>query len=111
MIPANEDLCCQLVFDAHDHSRHLGHHGTNARVREMYWWPGMMKFIHAYVDGCPMCQQAKVMTHPSQPGFSPLELATQPFQHISMDFITDLSEVKGCNSILTVVDQGLTKVI
>jgi len=52
-----------------------------------------------------------VNTHPSRPGLSPLETAQKPFQYISMDFVTDLPLVKGYDSILTVVDQGLTKAI
>ena len=41
----------------------------------------------------------------------PLEGAksTQPFASCSMDLITDLPLVDGCNSILVVVDRGNTK--
>src|SRR5271163_3338799 len=35
--------------------------------------------------------------------------STRPFAHCSMDLITDLPPVKNFNSILVVVDQGLTK--
>jgi transposase InsO family protein len=41
----------------------------------------------------------------------PLEGAksTRPFASCSMDLITDLPPVEGCNSILVVVDRGNTK--
>src|SRR5882672_4663360 len=71
----------------------------------------MMKFMHQYVNGCIPCQQAKINTHPSQPGLSLLETAQRLFQYISMDFVTDLPLTKGFDSILTVVNQGLTKAI
>ena len=58
-----------------------------------------------------MCQECKVDIHPSNPGFSPLEVVDHPFQFITMDFITDLPLSEGCNSIFMVVDQGLMKAI
>jgi len=71
----------------------------------------MMKFVHQYMDGCLPCQQAQVNTHPSHLSLSLLETAQRPFQFISMDFITIYHLLKGFDSILTVVDQGLTKAI
>jgi len=71
----------------------------------------MTKFLHQYIDGCLPCQQAKIKYSPFSPGLSLLETAQHPFQFISMGFITDLPLTKGFNSILTVVDQGLTKAI
>ena len=46
-----------------------------------------------------------------KPSFFPTEGAstTRPFTNCSMDFITDLPPVKGHDSILVVVNQGLTK--
>ena len=46
-----------------------------------------------------------------KPAFMPLEGAksTQPFASCSMDLITDLPLVDGCDSILVVVDRGNTK--
>ena len=70
----------------------------------------MTMFIAAYVKGCPICQQNKVNTHfPSYPLLPIKSEATRPFQQISMDFITDLSLSQGYDSILVIVDQGLTK--
>ena len=43
--------------------------------------------------------------------YKPIEGAksTRPFAHCSLDLITDLPPVDGCDSILVVVDQGNTK--
>ena len=57
-----------------------------------------------YVQGCGICQQFKIDRQPTE-GAS----TTRPFANCSMDFITDLPPVKGHDSILVIVDQGLTK--
>src|SRR5882672_5078827 len=111
VIPNDVELRCSLTEKAHDQSGHNRHYSTLNWLQDLYWWPNMTHFIHAYVDGCITCQQAKVNMHPTQPGLLPLDTAQRPFQFISMDFIMDLPPVKGYDSVLTVVDQGLSKAI
>ena len=80
-------------------------------VKEHYWWPGMWSFINNHVQGCGICQQFKIDRNPSKPAFRPIEEAktTRPFANCSMDLITDLPPIDICDSILVVVDRGLTK--
>ena len=58
-----------------------------------------------------MCQAAKVDTHPTSPPITPHDVASNPFpfKQVSVDLVTDLPPGRGCNSILTIIDQGLTK--
>ena len=58
-----------------------------------------------------MCQAAKVNTHPTSPPITPHDVASNPFpfKQVSVDLVTDLPPGRGCDSILTIVDQGLTK--
>jgi hypothetical protein len=70
----------------------------------------MTKTIATWIAGCAICQQMKVNTHPNKPALWLIPShATRPFEQISMDFITDLPELDGSDSILVVVNQGLTK--
>ena len=70
----------------------------------------MAKFIKAYVDGCAPCQQNKTNTHPIIPALNPIKSGkTLPFKQISYDLITDLPICNGLDSLLVMVDQGLTK--
>src|ERR1700733_10944773 len=71
----------------------------------------MMVFIKNYVEGCATCQQMKVNTHPTMPPLSPIKsTSTRPkFALVSTYFITDLPEIDGFDSIMVVVDHGLTK--
>ena len=59
---------------------------------------------------CANCQAAKVNTHPTVPGLSPLAIENPlPFSSISVDLITGLPDSHGYNSVMVVVDHGLTK--
>ena len=56
-------------------------------------------------------QQFKINQSPANPAYQPIAGAktTRPFANCSMDLITDLPPVNGYDSILVVVDQGLSK--
>ena len=70
-----------------------------------------ISFVKNYVQGCGTCQQFKIDRSPPKPAFLPTEGAksTRPFAYTSMDLITDLPPADGYDSILVVVDQGLSK--
>lgn len=111
-VPKDEELRRDIIKMHHDHpmAGHPGHFRTLKLVGRDYFWPGMSMQIKKYVKGCATCQQNKVITHPTNPPLMPIESkAERPFAQISLDMITHLPESDGHNSILTVVDHGLTK--
>ena len=68
--------------------------------------------MEQYVKGCTKCQESKMNLHRKK---APLQCFDVPageglFQYVSMDLITDLPRSEGFNSILTIVDQGCSKV-
>ena len=67
--------------------------------------------MKSYVQGCGTCQQFKINQSPSNPAYQAIEGAktTRPFTHCSMDLITDIPPVEGYDSILVMVDRGLSK--
>ncbi|THH18637.1 hypothetical protein EUX98_g8923 [Antrodiella citrinella] len=70
----------------------------------------MATFVRQYVDGCALCQQNKINTHPTTPGLQPIAATTTlPFKAVTMDFITDLPESQGMTSCWIVVDHNATK--
>jgi Integrase zinc binding domain len=97
----------------HDHKTagHPGELETYNGVRQHYWWPGLQMFVENYMQGCGICQQFKINQSPSNPAYIAIERAntTRPFARCSMDLITNLPLVEGYDSILVVVDQGLSK--
>jgi transposase InsO family protein len=112
-IPRDIALRRDIVRSLHDHETagHPGELETYNSVRQHYWWPGLRSFVKNYVQGCGVCQQFKIDRNPSKPAFLPIDGAKslRPFAHCSMDLITDLPLADGFDSVLVVVDQGLTK--
>ena len=112
-IPADDKLCQNITRLYHDtqSSGHPGHLKTLELIKRNYWWPGMYVFVKNYVAGCALCQQMKVNTHPTSPGLIPIKANehVKPFSQITMDFITDLPESTGYDSLMVVVDHGATK--
>jgi len=90
---------------------HPGRFKTQELLSRDYWWPGLSTFVKNYVDGCCICQQNKVNTHPSSPPLNPIPapISNRPFSHVSVDLITDLPLSDGYDSIMVVVDHGLSK--
>ena len=97
----------------HDHKMagHPGELETYNSIRQHYWWPGLQMLMRNYIQGCGMCQQFKINQSPLNPAYQAIEGAktTRPFAHCSMDLTTNLPPVDGYDSILVVVDQGLSK--
>ena len=75
-----------------------------------YWWPGMTTYVWKYIARCTVCQANKVNTHPTIPALSPLKSdCTCPFQQVSVDLITNLPPSESFDSVMVIVDHGLTK--
>uniref|UniRef100_A0A0W0FWU4 Reverse transcriptase-rnase h-integrase n=1 Tax=Moniliophthora roreri TaxID=221103 RepID=A0A0W0FWU4_MONRR len=112
-VPNDIDLHRRIVQSIHE-TPGVGHPGqwnTIEQVQRDFWWPGMAKFIKAFVDSCVICQQSKINTHPTRTPIQPLQVTPNsfPFQVCTMDLITDLPECDGLDSILVVVDHSSTK--
>ena len=110
-IPA--DLRRNALQEYHD-ARPAGHPGVGAMLKKVLkhlWWPMIHRDVHQYVHGCQVCQAAKVNMHPTAPPITPHDVAPNPFpfKQVSVDLVTGLPLARGCDSILTIVDQGLTK--
>jgi hypothetical protein len=112
-IPKDQELRRDILKLFYDHGTagHPGELETYNSVKQHYWWPGLRIFVKNYVKGCGICQQFKIDRNLSHPSFIPVEgaISTRPFAHCSMDLITDLPLAEGSDSILVVVDQGLSK--
>jgi len=112
-IPADEDLrwnitTCYYNSLPRGHPRHLK---TLELIRWNYWWPGMTVFVKNYIAGCAICQQMKVNMHLSAPSLFPIKAQTNtlPFSQVTCDFITDLPECDGFDSLMVMVNHGSSK--
>ena len=101
-----------LVSSLHEFSifGYAGCFCTKAIVECDFWWPSLSSFVTAFVSGCATCQQNKVNHHPTCPPLSPIPSSLSlPFQQLSIDLITNLPLSAGHDSLMVVVDHGLTK--
>jgi len=73
--------------------------------RQLRWWPGVMREVKQYVEGCNACQRNKNYTEQPASKLMPNLIPDKAWTHISADFITKLLLVQGYNSILVVVDR------
>ena len=103
----------QAMRELHDtpSAGHPGITNTWELIQDYYEEPRLWKFVEEYVKGCPTCQETKANVHQTK---APLQrfntdVEDGPFQHVSMDLITDLPKSDGFDSILTIVNQGCSK--
>uniref|UniRef100_A0A0W0FWW9 Reverse transcriptase domain-containing protein n=1 Tax=Moniliophthora roreri TaxID=221103 RepID=A0A0W0FWW9_MONRR len=79
-VPNNIDLCRRIVQSIHE-TPGVGHPGqwnTIEQVQRDFWWPEMAKFIRSFVDGCVICQQSKINTHPTRTPIQPIQVHRTP---------------------------------
>ena len=96
------------------HSSFEGSHGSHlctiTLLSKDYWWPGLSTYVQKYISGCMAYQAHKVLIHPMVPAITPLAFeGSHPFQNLSINLITDLPLVNGLDSVMVVVDHGLSK--
>ena len=68
----------------------------------------MRETIKRYIKNCDTCQRSKAVRHAPYGLLQPNEVPDQPWRSIAMDFITDLPNSNGYDTILVVIDR-LTK--
>ena len=111
-VPPTDDLRRDILRCCHDHptAGHPSFLKTRQLVAAEFWWPGLASYVHASVAGCATCQQNKANTHPTTPPSAPIaSTSSLSFHQISCDLITDLPPSTGFDSLLVVVDHGLSK--
>ena len=106
-VPKNRDLRMEIVRLHHD-TPIPGHPGTEKTlelIQYSYTWPGMSTLVKDYVSRCDCCTRFKGSNQAPARKLKPLDTLPGPWKEISADFITDLPESEGFDSILVVVDR------
>ena len=105
-VPENNLLRMEVIQKHHDSpvAGHLGYKKMLDLLQRNYYWPGMATTVKDYVARCNTCQRFKGSNMAPAGLLYPLDTPSLPLEHISADFITDLSLSHGFDTILTVVD-------
>lgn len=109
-VPDHSPLRLRLIRDHHDPPA-IGHPGrakTYELLARHYYWPTMRKDTERYVANCHTCRRTKATRHAPHGVLRPLPVPHQPWQDISIDFVTGLPTSNGFDSICVIVDR-LTK--
>jgi len=102
-----EELRAEIIRLHHDMPA-VGHGGrwkTVELVTRNYWWPGVMRDIGKYVEGCNLYQRMKNKTEELAGKLKLSKVPKKPWSYIMVDFITKLLVVAGKNVILVVCDR------
>ena len=96
-IPNCNELKLTVTRTCHDAkvAGHFGRDKTMERMTRTYYWPDMVQWVRNYVRTCDTCQRNKTARHQKYGPLKPLEIPYRPWEHISMDFITELPSVSG----------------
>jgi hypothetical protein len=107
-----EGLRSKVTALHHDNpeSGHFGALKTAELVSRNFYWPALPTSVRQYVAGCEVCHRIKAARHPRHGVNMPIEPPNQPWEGVTMDFVTDLPESteSAYTGILVVVDR-LTK--
>ncbi|GMF40192.1 unnamed protein product [Phytophthora fragariaefolia] len=92
-VPNQVDLRNSILFEFHDSAAqgHPGSKKTLAIAQRKFYWLNMHKTVNKYVQSCELCQRIKASQRKTAGLFHPLEIPSKRWQHISMDFMPDLT--------------------
>jgi len=105
-VPKDKELRAKVIQLHHDVLA-VGHGGRWKMVELVtrnYWWPGVMRDIGKYVEGCNLCQRMKNRMEELAGKLKLSKVLKKPWSHLMVDFITKLSVVAGKDVILVVYD-------
>ena len=109
-IPPHEQQAITCSIHDSPTTGHAGCFRTKALLERDFWWPGLSLFVNAFISRCAVCQQNKVNHHPTCPPLIPIPSSSPlPFKQLSVDLVMDLLPLNGHDSLMVVVDHGLTK--
>jgi len=97
----------QLMLFYHD-AQLAGHKSIRPTVEligRQFFFPLSTKFITNWIESCQQCIRSKSGHRKPYGELQPLEIATKPWQSISMDFVVKLPKSEKFDSILVVVDR------
>jgi hypothetical protein len=111
-VPDSPGLRARVTALHHDNpeSGHFGALKTVEIISRNFYWPALPTSVRQYIAGCEVCHRIKAARHPRYGVNIPIEPPNQPWEGVTMDYVTDLPEstASAYTGILLVVDR-LTK--
>ena len=85
---------------------HLGIQRTLQRLKQVFWWPSMLRSVKEIVKCCHTCQVVGKATHSVTPApLHPIPAVDPPFSRVIVDIVGPLPQTKSGNKyLLTIMD-------
>jgi len=112
-VPNTSDLRRRIVSLCHD-TKVAGHPGcfkTLELVSRNYWWPNMSRYVGMYVSHCDLCLHTKIQHCLPTGELQPLPILEEHWDVISVDFILELPESGGYDSVMVAVNSILYRTV
>ena len=109
VVPDDGEIKRRIIQELHStpYSAHPGIQRTIGRVRQSFYWKGMLGDIRQAVENCPVCQMEKSDHQAAKGKLMSTQIPEEKWKEISIDFVTDLPMTPGRkDSILTIVDKA-----
>ena len=100
-----------ILHELHNaaYSGHCGEDKTLEAVSRLVWWPYLRRDIKDYLATCEACQRNKASNQKPAGLLNPLPIPENPWDSVSMDFITGLPLTPRKHDAILVVVDRLTK--
>ena len=113
VVPDIEYLRRGILYELHD-APYAGHPGvtkTLKLVTDRYWWPQIRQYVKNYIQQCGSCQRNKASQQVPGGLLQPLPIPEQPWDSVSLDFITGLPKTSNGFDAIIVFVCRLTKMV
>lgn len=101
----------QILQMNHDNNGHVGFEKTYDRIKKVYWFKGMRKFIKKYCKACLQCAHTKVPSGPKEGMLHPIEKVSKPFDTLHADHCGPFPISKKKNQYVLAIIDSFTKYI
>jgi hypothetical protein len=99
-----------ILKELHDKIGHNGISKTLCRVRERYFWPGMLSFVKKYCKSCHICAINKDNPSPNSAPLVPISTShLEPFQMVGMDILGPFPTAVNGEKYIVVLQDYFTK--
>ena len=104
-VPENKKF--DIIKKIHDQSTagHLGERRTLQIIQKFFEWSKMRADVERYVRNCHVCRRSKAPKNEYHGELQSIESKNKLWQNISLNFVIGLSESKGFNAILMIVNR------
>ncbi|GJP60934.1 hypothetical protein CLOP_g18151, partial [Closterium sp. NIES-67] len=107
-VPNYPPLRQLLLEEYHDvlYAGHFGSNKTRTGIAKHYYWPHLVVDVPKFVTSCDTCQRMKSSKQKKARLLQPLPVPEQPWQVVSLDFITGLPPTTSSHdAILVIIDK------